>query len=87
MEDGQIGKTAQLIAGVDDGIPISILVFFPEYKMKEIRPPALDDMVRVFRIVKEMGLINVKLGNCGVFARSSKDWEYLLQEAGKEGIG
>ncbi len=87
VEDDQIEKTAQLIAEVDDGIPMTILAFFPEYKLKDAKPPALDEMVRVFKSIKEIGLRNVRLGNCGVFARSSKDWEYLLQEAGKECIG
>jgi pyruvate formate lyase activating enzyme len=87
VEDDQIEKTAHLIAEIDEGIPVTILAFFPEYKMQDAKPPALDDMVRVFTSVKEIGLKNVKLGNCGVFAKSSKDWEYLLQEVGKESIG
>jgi hypothetical protein len=55
--------------------------------MKDAKPPTLEEMVRVFKSVKEIGLRNVKLGNCGVFAKRSKDWESLLQEVGKEGIG
>ena len=55
--------------------------------MQDVKPPTLDDMVRVFKIVKEIGLKDVKLGNCGVFAKSSQDWEHLLQEVGKDGIG
>jgi hypothetical protein len=55
--------------------------------MKDVKHPSLDDMVRVFKSVREIGLRNVKLGNCGVFAKSSKDWEHLLQEVGKNGIG
>lgn len=87
VEDDQIEKTARLIHEVDAGIPLTILAFFPEYKVKDAKPPTLDEMTRVFKSVKEIGLKNVKLGNCGVFARSSEDWEYLLQEVGKEGIG
>jgi pyruvate-formate lyase-activating enzyme len=87
VEEDQIGKIAQLIADVDDGIPMTILAFFPEYKVKDTKPPTLDDMVRVFKRVKRKGLQNVKLGNCGVFAKSNKDWEHLLQEVGTENIG
>ena len=86
-EDDQIKKMARLIAEVDARIPMTILAFFPEYKMKDTKSPTLDDMIRVFRNVKEIGLKNIKLGNCGVFAKSHKDWEYLLQEVGKGGIG
>jgi pyruvate-formate lyase-activating enzyme len=87
VEDDQIKKTARLIAEVDNEIPMTVLAFFPEYRMKNTKPPTLDDMVRVFKNVREIGLRNVKLGNCGVFAKSNKDWEYLLQEIGKECIG
>jgi pyruvate-formate lyase-activating enzyme len=87
VEDDQIEKIAHLIADVDDRIPMTILAFFPEYKMQDAKSATLDDMVRVFKSVKEIGLKNAKLGNCGVFAKKSKDWEYLLQEIGKYGIG
>jgi pyruvate-formate lyase-activating enzyme len=87
VEDDQIEKTTRLIAEVDDRIPMTILAFFPEYKMKNTNRPTLDEMVRVFKKVKEIGLRNVKLGNCGVFAKSSTDWQYLLQAVGKESIG
>ena len=87
VEDDQIEKTAQLIAHLDDEIPMTILAFFPEYEMKNVEPPTLFQMIRVFKSVKEIGLRNVKLGNCGVFAKNNKDWEYLLQEIGEEGVG
>ena len=44
-------------------------------------------MVRVYQRTKEIGLNNVKLGNCGLFDKSNDAWEYLLKEVGKEGIG
>ncbi len=87
VENDQIEKTAHLLAELNEGIPMTILAFFPEYKMQDIRPPTLDEMVRVFKSVKQIGLRNVKLGNCGVFARINRDWEYLLSEVGKEAIG
>jgi hypothetical protein len=44
-------------------------------------------MVRIYHKVRETGLNNVKLGNCGVFARTAQDWEHLLKKVGKEDIG
>jgi pyruvate-formate lyase-activating enzyme len=87
VEDNQIKKIAHLIKEVDAEIPLTILAFFPEYKLKDTRAASLEEMVRAFKQVKEIGLRIVKLANCGVFAKNSKDWEYLLQEVGKEGIG
>jgi len=55
--------------------------------MKNSQSPTLSDMVRIYHRTKEIGLKNVKLGNCGTFAKSKEDWEHLLQEVGKEGIG
>jgi len=87
VEDGQIEKISQLIFELDPAIPLTLLAFFPAYKMKEARAPTLPDMVRIFQQAKKIGLKNVKLGNCGVFARKNEDWEYLLKEVGKESIG
>ena len=33
------------------------------------------------------GLRQVRLGNCGVFARTAEGWEALLDRVGLEGIG
>lgn len=87
VEDEQIEKIGRIIFELDPGIPLTILSFFPAYKMKGAKSPTLHDMVRVYRRVKEIGLNNVKLGNCGVFAKSNESWQYLLREVGKEGIG
>ena len=80
-------ECTKLIFELNPDIPMTILSFFPAYKMKNSKPPALSDMVRIYHRVKEIGLNNVKLGNCGVFAKSNQDWERLLNEIGKEGIG
>ena len=87
VEDEQIEKIAQLLFDINPDIPLTILSFFPAYKMKNSKPPTLSDMVRIYNRVKEIGLNNVKLGNCGVFAKGSEDWQNLLKEVGKEGIG
>lgn len=87
VEDDQIAKIAKLAHEINPEIPITILAFFPAHKMKSTPPPSLPDMVRIYQKVREIGLNNVKLGNCGVFARTAQDWEHLLKKVGKEGIG
>lgn len=87
VEDDQIKKIAQMISGLDPEIPFTILAFFPAFRMKSVKPPILSDMIRVYHRIKQTGLKNVKLGNCGVFAKRPQDWEDLLREVGKNGIG
>jgi pyruvate-formate lyase-activating enzyme len=87
VEDEQIVKIARLILEVNPDIPLTILAFFPAHQMKNQESPSLSKMMRVYHRVRELGLKKVKLGNCGVFAKDHKDWEYLLKEVGKEGIG
>ncbi len=87
VEDEQIEKIARLIKEIDADIPITILAFFPAYKMNKEKPPTLSEMVRIFHRLKEIGLNNIKLGNCGVFAKNNRDWEYLIEQIGKDGIG
>ncbi len=87
VEDDQIGKISELIFNLDRDIPLTILAFFPAYKLKYSQSPTLSEMVRIYHRTKEIGLKNVKLGNCGTFAKSKEDWHHLLQEVGKEGIG
>jgi pyruvate formate lyase activating enzyme len=87
VEDDQIKKIAQLIFELNPDIPLTLLAFFPAYKMKDSKSPSLSDMVRIYHWTKEIGLKKVKLGNCGTFAKSSEDWECLIKEVGKQGIG
>ena len=56
-------------------------------KMKNLKSPSLSDMVRAYDRIKQVGLNNVKLGNCGIFAKNSQDWDLLLEKIGKQGIG
>jgi hypothetical protein len=44
-------------------------------------------MLRAYHLAKEIGLNKLKLRNFGIFTRTNQDWEYLLKEVGKEGIG
>lgn len=87
VETDQIEKIARVVHEANPDIPITILAFFPAYKMKRARAPTLPEMLDVFHKVKNTGLKNVKLGNCGVFTKTNQEWEKLLNEVGKEGIG
>ena len=60
-------------------IPFTILAFFPEYRMKDFASPNVTQMVDAYQRVKAVGLMNVRLGNLGVFARSAEDQAYLMK--------
>lgn len=77
VETDEIGKIASLLAGVDPNIFFTILAFFPEYKMKAYQRPTVEEMVLAYEKVKSTGLVNVRLGNVGVFAPTIKDRTFL----------
>lgn len=66
-------------------ILFTILAFFGEYKLKEVRSPTLKEMLEAYHAVKEAGLKNVRLGNIGVFVSTQQELELLLETA-KEAI-
>ena len=81
VEEDQLRKIAEIVAAVDRNIPFTILAFFPEYRMKDVPPPDLDQMLRAYDEVIETGLINVRLANLGVFLKSDREFEILLKRA------
>jgi len=87
VEIDQITKIAKIIYEVKPEIPFTILAFFPAYKLKNTRPPTLMEIVKTYLAVKDIGLKNVKIGNCGVFARTREEWNLLIGIVGKEAIG
>jgi pyruvate formate lyase activating enzyme len=78
VESDELERIARLLAAVDAEIPFTILAFFPEYQMKDFRSPNTREMVEAYRKVKSAGLKNIRLGNSGIFIRSTEDWDYLL---------
>jgi pyruvate-formate lyase-activating enzyme len=68
---------------VEAEIPFTILAFFPEYQMKENRPPSTQEMITAFTEVKGTGLKNVRLGNTGIFAHKEEDYKLLLRKVGR----
>jgi len=82
VETAQLKKIARLLFDIDPEIPFTILAFFPEFQMKRYRSPKASEMVAAYHEVKEVGLINVRLGNTGVFASSAEDYHLLKQKVG-----
>ena len=87
VETDQVVKIAELLRRVDEGIPFTLLAFFPEHKLSSNRHPTLQEMLRTYSAVKDVGLKNVRLGNCHVFARTREEWDLLVAIVGKEGVG
>jgi pyruvate formate lyase activating enzyme len=79
VEAEELGRIASLLAVVDPAIPFTILAFFPEYQMREVRPPTIEEMIRAYAAAKSSGLTRGRLGNLGVFARTLADYR-LLEE-------
>ena len=73
VETDELEKIAQGLAAVDPDLPFTVLAFFPEYRMKDFRPPTVDEMVRAYERVTAAGLTRVRLGNVGVFAPTEED--------------
>lgn len=86
VETDQHQKIAELIAETDPSIPTTLLAFFPEYKLKKVRSPTLQEIVQSFLVMKEAGLKNIRLGNVGVFARTERDLDFLVNLFGEKAI-
>lgn len=84
VETNQLKKIARLLFDVDPEIPFTILAFFPEHQMKRYKSPKVSEMISAYNEVKAVGLVNVRLGNAGIFASSEED-HHLLKE--KVGVG
>jgi len=76
VETDQLEEIARILVEVDPQIPYTILAFFPEYQLKEVPSPSLEQMVEAYTRVKETGLNQVRLGNIGIFVRTEE--EFLL---------
>ena len=78
VESEELEKITRDLAALDPAIPFTLLAFFPEYRMKDFRRPTTREMVDAYRRVRSTGLVNVRLGNLGVFIRDGNDRDYLL---------
>ena len=82
VELDQIYKIAELVAQVDKAIPFTVLAFFPQHKMMNVRPPTLSEMITAYLTAKKAGLQNVKLGNIGVFAKTETQIQTIIDLLG-----
>lgn len=77
VEEDQLGEIAALLASVDKKIPFTILAFFPEYQMKDVPSPTLNQMLSAYEVAKSTGLKQIRLANLGVFVKTEEDYEKL----------
>ncbi|MFX0024174.1 MAG: radical SAM protein, partial [Candidatus Hermodarchaeota archaeon] len=83
VETDQFEKISRLIFELDENIPFHILAFFPQYKLKHFRSPYLDEIIDTYKVVKEVGLKNIQIGNIGVFAKDEEQIKKLIKLVGK----
>jgi pyruvate formate lyase activating enzyme len=86
VEVDEIRAVARHLVTLDSTIPYTVLAFFPAYKLPHVPSPTLTQMLEAYQVAREEGLQNVKLGNCGRFARTSEEWETLQTEVGLDAI-
>ncbi len=86
VEIEQFEKIAQLIVEIDENIPFHILAFFPQYKLKDFRPPTLTEILDTYKAVKKLGLKKVRIGNIGIFAKKEDDMKRLIRTVGPDAI-
>ena len=84
IELDQFKKIAELIVEIDENIPFHILAFFPQYKLKDYRPPKLDEILEAYNVVKDVGLKQIQIGNIGVFAKNEEEIKRLIETVGSE---
>jgi len=86
VESDQFEKIAELIIEIDEYIPFHILAFFPQYKLKDYREPNSSEILNTYKIVKDLGLKNVRIGNIGVVAKNEDEMKEIIRAVGPKAI-
>lgn len=86
VELDQLSSFASLISSIDPDIPVDLIAFFPEYRLKDARPPTFSEMLAAFTTMSKAGLRKLKLGNLGIFCRDELDYDILISAIGREHI-
>ncbi len=73
VETNQHEQIAQLVVDIDTTIPMTLLAFFPSYKLSNIRSPTFEEMMASHAAMIGRGIRNLRLGNLGVFARTPEE--------------
>ena len=79
VEEDQVRGIAELLAQVDRDVPYAIIAFIPEHKLRHLRPPTLEEMLKAYYAARDAGLRRVKLGNPGLFAKTMEELEELAK--------
>lgn len=87
VEHDQIGEFAKLLVEVDKYIPVTLLAFFPEYNLKHVPTPTVEDVIKSYEIMVGEGLKNVKIGNVGVICRTRECIDNLISSLGRRAVG
>ena len=59
----EIRKISEFLVSLDPSIPYSLLAFYPTFLMNDLPFTSREFAFRAYRIAKEEGLINVRIGN------------------------
>ncbi|ADM27664.1 Radical SAM domain protein [Ignisphaera aggregans DSM 17230] len=86
VEIEEIRALGRIIANVSRDIPTMLLAFFPQYLMSGYREPTIEEMVLAYKALREEGLRKVKVGNIGVFCKTSSCIDRLIDEIGREAL-
>ncbi len=70
-------QIARLVAETDPTIPTTLLAFFPEYILKNVRSPSFGAMIKSFAAMRNEGLKNLRFGNIGMFCRTVEERNLL----------
>lgn len=79
VELSEVRSFGHLIADVDPGIPVTLLAFFPEYRLSGVRAPTVDEMLDAHRALLEEGLTRVRLGNYHIFCRDKEEYVAVVR--------
>lgn len=63
IDEEEIRRIARFIAGIDPSIPYSLLVFHPQFYMRDLPITSRETAERCIDAAREQGLENVRLGN------------------------
>lgn len=86
VETDQIRLFGELIASVDKDIPVTLLAFFPEYKLLDHHSPSKEEVIRAFKALVENGLRKVRIGNIRVFCKTIDELEELIKTVGRNHV-
>ncbi len=80
VEKAEMMKFESFLASINKDVPVMILAFFPEYMLLGFRKLTYSEVLKAYKIMKEHGLKNVKIGNVSVFCSTRQCLDKLIKE-------